>query len=371
MAELPIKKNLYVLQALRGLAALAVIGFHVNESLFGLTKYWADRPFGRIFDFGHAGVEFFFVLSGFIILTAHRHDIGNPGRVISYIWKRFRRIYPIYWVVLAMVTPAFFINPSFGGSAAKTTAATLIDSVLLIRLLPSDNQVLDVSWTLFHEILFYAVFSLLVVSSRVGAIVLALWMFSSLGVLIFGQHLPEMVQFYLSPLHLLFAMGMASAELVRRRWVPLPLLQLGGGMVLFLAVAIVDTNLGNPRLIWLSISYGVCSALILSAVVELELNGLLRVPKAMVLLGDASYSIYLIHLVVLSLLAKLLLHLTLGGLALPHRLMFILLFVASACAGLLFYVLVERRLLAFIALRRVGQNVAHLNRSPASRASTL
>ena len=348
------RKNLFVLQALRGMAALAVIGFHVNRSVFGVPKYWADHPFGRLFNFGHSGVEFFFVLSGFIILKAHRRDIGRPSQVTPFVWKRFRRIYPIYWIVLAGVIPVFFVYPSFGGGL-KTHVDTLINSVLLVRLLPSADQVLDVSWTLFHEVLFYATFSILVFNRRLGTIVISSWISVSLVVLLLRPRLPELLQFYFSPLHLLFALGMACAELVRRRWVPLPFFQLVVGLILFATVAVIDTRLDDPKLMWLSICYGLASAIILSAAIEIERSGRLRVPRAMVILGNASYSIYLVHFPALSVLAKIFLLANAHGLAIPHRITFILLFVASATAGLLFYLIIEKPLLAALTRPKVDK----------------
>ena len=61
----------------------------------------AGLPFGGLFLFAHAGVDFFFVLSGFIIYRVHRGDIGSPHRLSRYAWRRFVRIYPTYWIILA------------------------------------------------------------------------------------------------------------------------------------------------------------------------------------------------------------------------------------------------------------------------------
>ncbi len=58
-------------QAGRGIAAVLVVLAHTSASVFDQRKYWPANPVGPLFDFGHAGVEFFFVLSGFIILYAH------------------------------------------------------------------------------------------------------------------------------------------------------------------------------------------------------------------------------------------------------------------------------------------------------------
>jgi peptidoglycan/LPS O-acetylase OafA/YrhL len=51
-----------------------------------------------VFQFGHAGVDLFFVISGFIITYVHYDDIGTPSRLGRYAARRFQRIYPLYWL---------------------------------------------------------------------------------------------------------------------------------------------------------------------------------------------------------------------------------------------------------------------------------
>ena len=84
-----------LIEALRGLAATAVVFYH--------TARHTDKAYGtpllrQIFQFGHAGVDLFFVLSGFIILFVHFRDIGQPGRLSYYANRRFTRVMPTYWV---------------------------------------------------------------------------------------------------------------------------------------------------------------------------------------------------------------------------------------------------------------------------------
>jgi peptidoglycan/LPS O-acetylase OafA/YrhL len=49
---------------------------------------------------GRCGVDFFFILSGVVIFMAHSNDLSKPSRIRPFLWKRFRRIYPIYWIML-------------------------------------------------------------------------------------------------------------------------------------------------------------------------------------------------------------------------------------------------------------------------------
>ena len=90
------------IEAARGLAALLVVTRHCTQMLSG-ARYFGALPLGGLFVFGHAGVDFFFVLSGFIIAYIHAGDLGRPERFGGYASKRVIRIYPTYWVALAIM----------------------------------------------------------------------------------------------------------------------------------------------------------------------------------------------------------------------------------------------------------------------------
>src|SRR5580698_4161777 len=101
------------LQAGRGIAALMVVLFHTiiffaGDSWDRYSLHLAFRTAGLAL-----GVEYFFVLSGAVILLAHRDDIGHIATVPSYLWKRFRRVYPIYWIVLTAVVLEYALRPGY------------------------------------------------------------------------------------------------------------------------------------------------------------------------------------------------------------------------------------------------------------------
>lgn len=87
----PVVQVFSSLQLWRGLAALLVVLFHTSL-IFTLEKYWGADPMKGLFSFGAAGVEMFFVISGFIILHVHWGDIGVPGKLPGFLKKRFVRI---------------------------------------------------------------------------------------------------------------------------------------------------------------------------------------------------------------------------------------------------------------------------------------
>src|SRR5579864_9480491 len=101
-------RTLQSVRAFRGAAALLVLFFHASSvsTFFLHSDFWS-----WLFFFGYSGVDFFFVLSGFIIFLTHRADIGRSERLNAYLTKRFIRIYPVYWTVALVLVPVYFGTP--------------------------------------------------------------------------------------------------------------------------------------------------------------------------------------------------------------------------------------------------------------------
>jgi exopolysaccharide production protein ExoZ len=172
----------------------------------GLPAYWSEPGISRMLAGTALGVEFFFVLSGFVILMAHWKDVGHPSTVLSYVWKRFRRIYPIYWVVLAVWLP-LYLHFSHMHDPAYGELLPMLSNLLLVHLHSLFNAV-AVAWTLFHEILFYGIFAVILFNRRLGAVIFGLWIFGSFLMLFFPAS-AWLRDYFFSPLHLLFAWGHA------------------------------------------------------------------------------------------------------------------------------------------------------------------
>lgn len=88
-------RKLNSLQVCRAAAAIAAVLYHVTDQA---QKHFSYTFVGGAFQFGYTGVDFFFVLSGFIIFFAHASDIGKRDSLLAYVTKHLIRIYPIYWV---------------------------------------------------------------------------------------------------------------------------------------------------------------------------------------------------------------------------------------------------------------------------------
>lgn len=326
------------LQAGRAFAALAVLLFHVELTL-ALPRYLGHDTF-PVFRSGYSGVHFFFVLSGFVIMMAHGRDIGRPGRAPLFAWKRVRRIYPPLWAMLLLAVPATLLLPLLNNGAPFD----ILDVLSAVALTPATyDPVLSVIWTLRHEALFYAVFGLILLRLKVGLAVAALWMILSATLPWLG--LDDWPRFFFTSQHLLFAFGAAAFLLFERGKVPMPALVTGAGLVLFgatWAIPLMKLPLNGIVANW---AFGLGAALAVLGAASLERARGIPVPRWLVVLGEASYAIYLAH-------APVVYAATAGALALIPQLrqapivLFVFVTAVSLCAGLAFHLWVERPLLA-------------------------
>ena len=344
------------LQMMRMIAALLVVFFHAADIL-SKAKYWNALAWKQHLDFGKSGVEIFFVLSGIVLLHAHWNDLGCPEKLGSYAWKRFRRIYPIYWIVLAFVAPVFTLHPAFA-TGDEHDPWVIMSSILLVHLFRPDS-LLTVAWTLFHEVQFYFLFGLLLLSRRLGSALFCLWLAISCGALVHPLRSATLSEF-VSPLHLLFGLGMGVALLLRAVRLRLPFLVAVLGLLGFAAGCVADVrtwhgftgsdaSLGNLLL-------GLSSAVMLWGLMELEREGRFLSTRFLLLLGDASYSIYLVHLPLISMFAKLLCPIC-TRFSVPQFVPFVLLVLFGTAGGVLVHLYIERPVLRLLI--RPGSQALH------------
>ncbi len=297
-------------QAGRALAALAVTAFHLSL-MMGESRYGGITVFREYTAYGNLGVDFFFVLSGFIIMHAHAQDIGQPQAAGRYLRRRFIRLFPVYWLYTATFTLLVWLGV---GSAATLPREPVewVASVSLLRFSPA-NPPLPVAWTLFHEVAFYLVFAVLIVHRTAGIALLAGW--SALCLALFdypGEGTATAWATYTSLSNLYFLLGMAAWRLMRLgpRWCQ-PGLVVG---LLALAAAVLAWP-AEPRGARLLLAVGF--ALVIGAMAGLEQARPLRLPAWLVRVGDASYTQYMLHLPLAGMLLKLMMasggHRALGG----------------------------------------------------------
>ncbi|MCU1286852.1 MAG: acyltransferase 3 family protein [Acidobacteriales bacterium] len=277
------------IDAARGVAACLVVAFHANGTV---KSYFHEFPFGSWFRFGYAGVDFFFVLSGFVIYTIHANDIGKRDRLARVTFRRFSRIFPTYWIVLGILVLVYVAVPSLGEAHHRDWHAIGKSFVLWPM---TDLNILAVAWTLSHELLFYALFGVAILNRRIGISLFLLWQFCLIAWNLSGGS----VNFLLNLRNIGFLIGILSAALPYKR--PLPLVPIG--IFFFLATGTFDSLslVGNEN--FLLLCYSLSSGLIVYGLRAPEFLTA-KIPRIFLFIGEASYSIYLVHLAMVALLAK-------------------------------------------------------------------
>lgn len=315
------------LQVLRFFAALGVVWEHAAT--------WKNP---HALTGGAAGVDLFFVLSGYVISAAAQ------SKSATFLRDRLSRIFPIYWL-LAVAWIAFAVGREpFDGWRLFTTVTLLPASTSA----PLDNYV-GVGWTLSFEILFYAVVWLVLRGLSWRAALAAYGALALAAVFIPSG----LLRFFGSPMVVEFLLGAAAFRLGRGR-------SIAGAVALALVCAafpFVPRMLTLPQAAlvpWLGLGrvalLGPLAFLAVWGAAQLDCSALLWRP--FVLLGDASYSLYLSHFLVL------LVVLDIAGRTVPPALACALCVVVSVPL----YLWIERPLLrwsrAFVRVRSLSPAAA-------------
>lgn len=347
MPEAKTGDQLNTLQAGRAAAAMAVVLFHLSVSIFGLPKYFPNELFVP-FRIGHTGVDFFFVLSGFLMTWLYGDRLGDTRMAGRFLWKRALRVYPPYLVAVVPLIPVYFLMPGLGD--ARTTDPGYIAASLL--LLPTQGlPLLSVAWTLQFEMFFYLVFAGLIAFPRLFKPLILLWAAAAVSRL-FLPDPPFPLSFVTSPWILLFLYGAVAAR-VARRGVSWPMLWLAAGAALFAGAAVADEFSTLAEGLTRN-GTGLGAALMVIGMVTAERAGRIRVPRWLVYSGDFSYALYLVHTTVLSLGVKIIFALGLQGL--PRLAIAVALVAACVAVAILLHEIVEKRLMR-LRPKRSGPNL--------------
>ncbi|MHA6729828.1 acyltransferase family protein [Devosia sp. A369] len=288
------------IQYLRGLAAIFVLASHAL--LYPIVEHHIG--YGRL---GWLGVILFFVISGFIMVAVTGEGRFSAG---DFLRRRVIRIVPMYWgatliaAALALLAPQLF----------KTTVYDTGQLLLSLLFIPFYNPVSEglhplykLGWTLNYEVFFYVCFALLAffgAGARVLWLTIAFTALAVTGALL--QPEPAIPQFYTSFMPLAFCAGAwLGLATLRDRIGTLPRLALYAALILGLAGLIegfaVDRGVMEDGLAFAGF------VLFASALVLLGIHFEPRLPRVAILerIGDASYSIYLVHIYEVAILAGL------------------------------------------------------------------
>lgn len=289
------QRHFVYVQYLRAIAALLVVYFH--------TKIY-DPQFIWRFDrsFGYGGVDIFFAVSGFIMTLNNYERRQSPGR---FMISRMLRIYPPYWVATTISVVLFFLAPF----AFIKDEIDLPYIVYSYALLPLNNPAatsggvpfLKIAWTLVFEMYFYVIFACSLAFPRAIAR-LSLQAAFILAMIAYGafQHPSGApMSFFTSPMALEFLLGCVVGMLVGANACDWSRSIFVVGLVAFTFLFLIGGGHGDGALRVIHLGVPAMGCLLCTALLELH-HGAEWKSSTMLLIGDASYSIYLFHPFVLT-----------------------------------------------------------------------
>lgn len=338
-------------QYLRGVAACMVLLEHI-----GLKSAQHSSNILSGWHVGGAGVDLFFLISGFIMCHTMADKHQQPNAATTFLWRRVLRIIPLYWFVTCLALMCYVLMPGQVNSSGGST--DLLSSFLL---LPSSGVYLVANgWTLSYEFLFYLLFALGLVFSRGAGSVFVVIILSSLTLFGFLQPQSSVWGKFLSyQLLIEFAVGMGlSYYLPQIRRLPMIIMPLLIGVGIGALLAVNQGIQSEVRII----DFGVPMLLIMAGALGLECELQRRPNQLLNLLGNSSYAMYLIHPFILVAAAM-----VLNKLGLSHIMagwFFVsVLFIGSIVGGWVLFKYVETTMADFIKKQSIETLSRRLQRN--------
>ncbi len=329
-----------VIQAGRAIAAIMVVICHASSFVGADLKLWHQYEWYLWLRGTALGVQCFFVLSGIVIFHSYMKDTGGTTPIV-FLWKRFIRIYPLYWIAFVITAGKQLLQPNIEYTY-QTSPWVLLSGLLLVHVHSVETNMV-VAWSLFDEVSFYLLFAVLLYKRFLGGALLLIWFVASL-LLLQTSNIYAGVLF--SPNYLLFGMGMAVAWLSQQK-VRFPAQAvLGVGILVLFSAVIVAGHLPQKR-ISINLLSGVAAACSFFGALDLERKRLLNIPSLLVRIGDASYSIYLTHYIILSAIAHGAFRFF-GRHAVPASVWLCVLVLCGVGSGLIVYAVIEAPLLHYL-----------------------
>jgi exopolysaccharide production protein ExoZ len=281
---------LIYLQYLRGLAALAVVYYHISLHYNGFGNAGWHLPV-----FGKEGVDVFFVLSGFIICYVTHI---RPKAPRAFIWDRIVRVVPLYWFYSTLMTTMLILLPGMVKSG-QFDLTHVISSFLFVPYFHpifADKYwpVVIPGWTLNYEMYFYFIFFCSLYLPKGLRLTFVVITIGSLVALQFLFTMPHPLDFWGHPIVLEFLFGMLLAKVVIKYGVALNIklsLLLSVSIGLFMYAFLSSNN---------SLFISVSAALLVFWVIVINLKTKPFNAPVLKLMGDASYSLYLSHIFVIA-----------------------------------------------------------------------
>lgn len=334
------------IQALRAVAALAVAVLHVADEAGGLAGTPGRSPYPVLDALPlEAGVDLFFVISGFVMVWACWDSFGRAAAVAPFVWRRLLRIVPLYWLLSLATVMVALAAPGTLSDGLRDGWGYVAASFGFLPWRRMDGfvqPILRLGWTLEYEVLFYAVVACTLPLRRPAGLGMILGVLAALVLAGQAWHFSATpIAFWTDPILAEFALGVLAAIAARRGWRACwPALAAAA-----IAAAMASQAGEAPR----ALLRGVPAVLLLFSALSWR-----RIPKWLVLLGDASYALYLVHPFAMRAVRIVLTRLP--GVGVPVFLAVTL--PAAVLAAVLLHVLVEQPMLRFGRRRIVSPPAA-------------
>lgn len=288
--------TLHSIQCLRAIAATIVVAFHAHISFMspGSPLFSLDESY--IFGLGKVGVHIFFVISGYIMYISSFYK-ADKFDVPRFFMRRLLRIYPVYWIFVVI----YLVVLAMLGTSPNLSAGQFWGMLFLLP--ESAPLVIGPAWTLSYEVYFYLIFGVVMqLGPARGLLTMTGFFFASIvaGVLLHPQEpLAAMVT---NGLLLEFVMGVWIGRLSLGYELPKAM----GGLALAVAIGGYAAGFawGYDRLPS-AIMWGIPSAMLVMGAVILEQRksmGLSHPVQRLSWLGNSSYSLYLCHILLITLI---------------------------------------------------------------------
>lgn len=288
---------------LRGIAVLMVACAH----LFSVeAKLGGPTIIGKWALNGFAGVDLFFVISGFIMAFTNQYNFGRISAVPRFWFLRVFRIYPLWILVCGAIYAVWLYHPDWVYQSHHSNP-DILKSFLLI---PQNELPLHaVGWTLIHELWFYFVFGIILVFPRILSVpLLLIWA----GFIVFSYFSPifamnEWVSLFTHPLSIEFIAGaLCGIFLAKSKFGFSKSLIMFSIAITIVLMTKIDGNGGEffaartGRALYFTLPF----VFLILGIVSLEKeHG--HFPKFLSKIGDWSYSLYLLHVPVFAAFVRL------------------------------------------------------------------
>lgn len=296
VSVLPVKPGhvrLQLLDTFRFVAAAAVLAYHWlfrGIETERLTSVTYSGP-SQAASYGYVGVYLFFMISGFVIASSAQG--GSPSR---FAVGRLTRLYPAFWVAVLFTTS---ITVIWGGPALRVSLPQVVTNLTMVPGVLGQTLVDPSYWTLFHELLFYAMvfFVLLIGQGHRLDTLFPAW---AIGMVVVTLTSPDLAQRpFLGTIYGFFAAGAILSTVQRHGWTWWRAVGLSATLVVVLTYVIRDVTRINAGARPFEQSMTVTIALVivfyLALLIQISPRARNLVIPGSNLLGRLTYPVYLLH----------------------------------------------------------------------------